>query len=73
MIIVLRVYIYDPSLTKKCSHKDKPIVEMPICTKMCRKKKKINTLKNKSKIIEISVNYRYVNQKCKISSAAIYP
>ena len=59
---------------KKCSHKNKPIVEMLICKKNGqKKKKKINTLKNKSKIIEISVNYRYGNQNCKDSYVAIYP
>ena len=36
--IVIRV-VYDPSLLKKCSHKDKPIVEMPICKKLYRKKR----------------------------------
>ena len=59
---------------KKCIHKSKPLVEMPICKKKKKKKKKnaqrkskINILKNKSKIIEIPVNDRYVNQKCKNS------
>ena len=28
---------------KKCSHKDKPIVETPICKQMCRKKEKRKT------------------------------
>ena len=55
-------YVYDPFLLKKCSHKDKPIVEIPISKKIHRKK--INS-ENKSKVIEIHVNYRYVNQKCK--------
>ena len=41
--------------------------------KMQRKTPKINTLKNKSKVIEIPVNYRYVNQKCKNGYVAIYP
>ena len=57
---------------KKCIHKSKPLVEMPICKKKKKKKNaqrksKINILKNKSKIIEIPVNHRYVNQKCKNS------
>ena len=37
-VIVLRVYVYDPSLLKKCSHKDKPIVELRICKKIHIKK-----------------------------------
>ena len=32
----------------------------------------MNTLKDKNKIIEIPVNYRYVNQKCQNSYIAIY-
>ena len=41
--------------------------------KCTEKNNKINTLKNKSKIIEIPVNYRYVNQKCENSYVAVYP
>ena len=62
-------YVYDPFLLKKCSHKDKPIVEIPTCKKIHRKKNS----ENKSKLIEIHVNYRYANQKCKNSYVAIYP
>ena len=40
---------------------------------MHKKTPKINTLKNKSKVTEIPVNYRYANQKCKNGYVAIYP
>ena len=45
---------------------------MSLCKRICTEKSKnINILKNETKMIEIPMNYRYLNQSCK-KQGAIY-
>ena len=62
-IILLRAQIWSLPFEKQCSHKDKPIVELPLI-KILLNRKKISSLKMKE-IAEISISYKHVRPNLK--------